>query len=349
MDPDHLDEDREAACVFMRMQPLLFDGTRRTVSLAAWLHDMEQIFRTCHIEARLQVMLATRCLALDARFWWMTVGEREMPSQTWADFRTLIVARYGPILDEAVGEPERDPHIYRDMYHTRYQSYAAVWRAYPHESMSHYCRRFQEAMMPQVPQDLGSPVMHALQTLRDGLPAHIRVYVPTPLAETTIEQMVGDILEAEMVAHIIQADVFPDVPPAPADDAGLGEHFYEAGPLFPEEPIPAVPLQEIPPEAEADGDEGDFNPDDLMDIPEDPLEDLPLYDIPVEEGEEEDPEEDPEEEPEPEPEHAGWLDEDEGHIPMDDQEGWDDVEPEEVPLDEADSDQFSDLTDEDLD
>ena len=203
--------------------------------------------------------------------------------------------------------------------------------------------------MPQVPQDLGSPVMHALQTLRDGLPAHIRIYVPTPLAETTVEQMVGDILEAEMVAHIVQADVFPDVPPAPADDIGMGEHIYEAGPLFPEEPIPAVSLQEIPPEAEADGAEGDFDPDDLMDIPEDPPEDPPVYDIPDVEGEEEDPEEDPEEEPEPEPEHAGWLDEIEGQIPMDFQEGWDDVEPEEVPLNDADSDQFSDLTDEGLD
>ena len=154
--------------------------------------------------------------------------------------------------------------------------------------------------------------------------------------------MIGDILEAEMVAYIVQADVFPDVPPASADDIGMGEHFYEAGPLFPEDPIPAVPLQEIPPhEAEADGAEDDFDPDNLMDIPEDPPEDPPVYDIPDDEGEEEEPEEDPEEEPEPEFEHAGWLDEAEGQIPMDD--------PEEVPLEDADSDQFSDLTDEDLD
>ena len=150
MDPDRIDEDREAVCVFMRMQPLLFDGTCRTVSLAAWLYDMEQIFRICHIEARLQVSLASRCLVSDARFWWMTTRERELPSRTWADFRTLVVARYGPVLDEGAEAPDRDHYIYRDMYHTRYQSYAAVWHAYPHETISHYCRRFQEAMLPQV-------------------------------------------------------------------------------------------------------------------------------------------------------------------------------------------------------
>ncbi|GMN64586.1 hypothetical protein TIFTF001_033654 [Ficus carica] len=108
MDPDRVDEDQDAVTSFYESHPLLFDGTRRTVSLAAWLYDMELIFRTCHIEARLQVSLASRCLVADARLWWMALTD---------------------------------------------------WHAYPHESMSHYCRRFQEAMLPHIPQDIDSPGM----------------------------------------------------------------------------------------------------------------------------------------------------------------------------------------------
>ncbi|GMN24309.1 hypothetical protein TIFTF001_051364 [Ficus carica] len=81
-----MDDDRDAALVFYGMQPLLFDGTRRTVSLTGWLYDMESIFRISHMEARLQVLLATRCLAVEARMWWTTIGEPAMPGETWADF-----------------------------------------------------------------------------------------------------------------------------------------------------------------------------------------------------------------------------------------------------------------------
>ncbi|GMN74626.1 hypothetical protein TIFTF001_053884 [Ficus carica] len=38
-----MDDDRDAALVFYGMQPLLFDRTRRTVSLTGWLYDMESI------------------------------------------------------------------------------------------------------------------------------------------------------------------------------------------------------------------------------------------------------------------------------------------------------------------
>ena len=51
MDPRRVDEDRDAAITFYEMTPLLFDGTRLTMSVAAWLYDMEKIFRICHIEA----------------------------------------------------------------------------------------------------------------------------------------------------------------------------------------------------------------------------------------------------------------------------------------------------------
>ena len=67
MDPDRVDEDRDTAMPFYRLQPMLFDGMRRTVSLASWLYDMERIFRICHIETHLWVLLANRCLAADAR------------------------------------------------------------------------------------------------------------------------------------------------------------------------------------------------------------------------------------------------------------------------------------------
>ncbi|GMN65005.1 hypothetical protein TIFTF001_034084 [Ficus carica] len=67
MDPRRVDDDRDAAYTFYGMHPLIFDGTHQTVSLAAWLYDMEMIFRVCHIEAHLQVPLASRCLARDAR------------------------------------------------------------------------------------------------------------------------------------------------------------------------------------------------------------------------------------------------------------------------------------------
>ncbi|GMN53175.1 hypothetical protein TIFTF001_022312 [Ficus carica] len=60
-----MDDDRAAAYAFHGMLPLIFDKTRRTVSLAGWLQDMELIFRICHIEAHLQVLLASRCLAVD--------------------------------------------------------------------------------------------------------------------------------------------------------------------------------------------------------------------------------------------------------------------------------------------
>ncbi|GMN70177.1 hypothetical protein TIFTF001_039220 [Ficus carica] len=40
-----MDGDRDAAEVFYGIQPLLFDRTPRTVSIVAWLYDMEANFR----------------------------------------------------------------------------------------------------------------------------------------------------------------------------------------------------------------------------------------------------------------------------------------------------------------
>ncbi|GMN66779.1 hypothetical protein TIFTF001_035844 [Ficus carica] len=223
MDPAHVDEDRDAVTSFYESHPLIFEGTRRTVSIAAWLYDMELIFRICHIEARLQISLASRCFAADARLWWMTLGEREMPSRTWAHFRMLVIARYGPVLDEGANEPYRDPEIYRDMYHERYYGFVTDWHAYPQESMGHYCRRFQEAMLPHIPQDIPSPGMQALVILRNGLHPQIRQHTPMPTPDMTVGHMTEYILDAEIIAHAMQADAYVVEPEVPEDDAGMPE------------------------------------------------------------------------------------------------------------------------------
>ncbi|GMN69090.1 hypothetical protein TIFTF001_038141 [Ficus carica] len=218
-----MDDDRDAALVFYAMQPLLFDGTRRTISLTGWLYDMESIFRISHMEARLQVLLATRCLAVEARMWWITIGEPAMPGGTWADFRALITARYGPLPNEDTNMPARDPEIYNDMYLGRFLTYVAEWRAYPNELMGHYCRRFREAMLPHIPQDIGSPLLHALHPLREGLPPNVRPIVPEPMVGLTLEDMIHAIMEAKVVVHGIQAAVPEEDQVVPNIDAGIAE------------------------------------------------------------------------------------------------------------------------------
>ncbi|GMN33581.1 hypothetical protein TIFTF001_044814, partial [Ficus carica] len=277
MDPDHVDADREAISSFYEAHPLSFDGTSRTISLGAWLYDMELIFRTSHIPGRLQVSLGSRCLTGDARIWWMVVGEPQLPSRTWGHFRSLLIGRFGPILDYGPGAPQRDPDIYRDMYDTRNHSYTLEWHAYPLETMAHYCARFQEAMLPHVSQDMVHPVLEALTVLRNGLPSRIRQHVPCPSPRMTVEHMIEDILRAE-----IHADAEPPAAvggdyQAPVDDAGIAEPVYEVGPVPLEEPIPAVPEQAVPAheaeepaDAQGDPEAGDPDEDDVVIIPGDP-------------------------------------------------------------------------------
>ncbi|GMN64277.1 hypothetical protein TIFTF001_033346 [Ficus carica] len=303
MDPAHVDEDRDAVTSFYESHPLIFDGTRRTVSIAAWLYDMELIFRICHIEARLQVSLASRCFAADARLWWMTLGEREMPSRTWVHFRMLVIAHYGPVLDEGADAPYRNPEIYQDMYHERYYGFVADWHAYPQESMGHYCRRFQEAMLPHILQDIPSPRMHALVILRNGLLHQIRQHTPMPTPDMTVGHMTEYILDAEIIAHAMQADAYVVELEVPVDDAGMPEPVYEPGPVFPEDPIPAAPVQEVPAhEAEFEVEADDQDAADDMDAPEDQPEDPTIIDISSDD-------EDDGEEPDHEPGYGGWLDE----------------------------------------
>ncbi|GMN73196.1 hypothetical protein TIFTF001_055322 [Ficus carica] len=125
MGPAQVDEDRDTVTSFYESHPLIFDGTRWTVFITAWLYDMETIFHICHIEAHLQVSLASRCLVADARLWWMTLGEQAILSRTWAHFRTLVIACFGPVPDEGADESHQDLEIYRAMHLDRYFNFVA--------------------------------------------------------------------------------------------------------------------------------------------------------------------------------------------------------------------------------
>ncbi|GMN74602.1 hypothetical protein TIFTF001_055018 [Ficus carica] len=317
MDPDHVDADREAISSFYEAHPLSFDGTSPTISLGAWLYHMELVFRTGHIP-----------------------GEPQLPSQTWVHFRSLMVGRFGPILDYGPGAPQRDPDIYRDMYDMRYHSYTLEWHAYPLETMAHYCMRFQEAMLPYVSQDMVHPVLEALTVLRNGLPSRIRQHVPFPTPRMSVEHMIEDILQAEIRADTEQTGAAEGDHQAPVDDAGIVEPLHEVGPAPPEEPIPAVPEQEVPAheageqeDVEGDPEAGDPEEDDIMVIPGDPpadpiiidissdeeddIEDMPADPIVIdissdEEGDDEDMEQ------APEPEQAGWLEDQEDFVDCND-------------------------------
>ncbi|GMN23465.1 hypothetical protein TIFTF001_040459 [Ficus carica] len=154
-----------------------------------------------------------------------TQGENEVQGGLWEDFRNAIIARFGPIREEDAGMHYRDPDIYRDMNTTRYLNYVYDWHAYPSESMGHYCRRFQDAMLPHIP-DWGNPEMRALQLLREGLPPKIREHA---------DAMINDQVQE------------------PVDNADIEEPQFQWGPELQEDPILAefpenLELQEDPPE-----------------------------------------------------------------------------------------------------
>ncbi|GMN60093.1 hypothetical protein TIFTF001_029180 [Ficus carica] len=75
-----------------RDEPIVIDRTRRSVSLVGWLNDMETIFRVCRIEAHFRVVLASRCLAGNARLWWLTFELPDVQRLAWADLRGDISA-----------------------------------------------------------------------------------------------------------------------------------------------------------------------------------------------------------------------------------------------------------------
>ncbi|GMN60683.1 hypothetical protein TIFTF001_029777 [Ficus carica] len=120
------------------------------------------------------------------------------------------------IEEEDAGMHHRDPEIYRDMNLVRYLNYVYDWHTYPGESMGHYCQRFQEAMLPHIP-DLGDLEMRALQLLREGLPSEIREYVQAPTLGMTTDRSQSMMLEISPQEDGIDADAldpeeFPDNP-----------------------------------------------------------------------------------------------------------------------------------------
>ncbi|GMN29209.1 hypothetical protein TIFTF001_044328 [Ficus carica] len=231
----------------------------------------------------------------------MTLGERAMPSRSWADFHALMIARYGPLPDEDVNMPYRDHEIYRDMYLGRYLSY-----------------------------DLGSPELQVLHLLQEGLPPEIKRFVPAPMAGMTVGNMIDDIMEAEIIAHMMQADALVDDYQVPVDDASIREPLFEEGPLFHKDSIPAVPLQEImPQEAEADIDADDFDPADVPNNLEENQEDPPI--IIIASDDEEDVEEELVEE---------WEEFEGIEVDMENA----DDDPDKILFDDEDWDVFSDVT-----
>ena len=145
------------------------------------------------------------------------------------------------------------------------------------------------------------------------------------------------IMEAEIVTHLLQGvGLEDDHLYEPVDDAGIREPPFQGGSIPPEDPIQAVPLQEIPPnEAEVGANDDDM---DLADFPIGPgeyLENFPVIIIASDDEEKE------------WEEQGGDVEEE--LIDLEEQE----EDPEKILFDDGDwdvdSDVFSDVTIEQLD
>ncbi|GMN46173.1 hypothetical protein TIFTF001_015362 [Ficus carica] len=219
MDPSQIEESREASMAFWNMVPRTFNGTQGAATLAEWLHNMEAIFRLCHIVVHLQVMLTSRHLIREARIWWLSLGDLEIPRDVWMNFLALIILRYRPLPGEGLNMHHRDVDIYRDMYMRRYVSYVVAWRLYPKESIGHYCQRFRDAMLPYIPLDMNRPMMQALHILKDGLPPEVRQFTPPPTIEMALDEMIDAITGAEIITYMVQ--VAPEFQAPEYEDAAL--------------------------------------------------------------------------------------------------------------------------------
>ncbi|GMN58698.1 hypothetical protein TIFTF001_027787 [Ficus carica] len=192
MDPRQIEEDRKASLAFSGMEPCTFDGTQGAAALAEWLHDMETIFSLCHIGVHLQVMLASRRLVGEARIWWLSLGDPEIPR-------------------------------------------------------------------------------NALHILRDGLSPEVRQFTPLRTIEMTLDEMINTIIEAKIIAYMLQAAAPEnDQRFIPIDDASIGEPGFHNGPFMLEEPIPVVPIQAIPPQEEDADADAEMDPANPREAPEDP-------------------------------------------------------------------------------
>ncbi|GMN51159.1 hypothetical protein TIFTF001_020322 [Ficus carica] len=59
-------------------------------------------------------------------------------------------------------------------------------------------------MLPYIPQDLPHPQLQAWVILRNGVPPRIRRFVMEPMLERTVGDMMDDILQAKVTAHMSQ-------------------------------------------------------------------------------------------------------------------------------------------------
>ncbi|GMN26410.1 hypothetical protein TIFTF001_050415 [Ficus carica] len=182
-------------------------------------------------------------------------------------------------------------------------------------------------MLPYIPQDMPHPQLQALVILQNGVPPRIRRFVMEPTIERTVRDMMDDILQAEVTAHMAQADAFMNEHQVPVDDVGIGGPQHEVGPMFSEDPIPVMPVQEILAQEAGDQMDAEGPADDLI-APEDPPEDPTVIIIPSNDEDDEDEEDDME----PKAEQDDWVED------IDDIE----VDPEEIRFHNEDWDEDSD-------
>ncbi|GMN21896.1 hypothetical protein TIFTF001_048941 [Ficus carica] len=107
--------------------------------------------------------------------------------------------------------------------------------------------------------------------------------IATP--EMLLDEMIEAIMDAKILAHWVRAilevpvPMFEDDHPFESmDDAGMGEPLFHGGPFMLEDPIPVVPIQEIPPQKKDADDVGMDPADQQVDQEEDP-EDPPVINI----------------------------------------------------------------------
>ncbi|GMN29926.1 hypothetical protein TIFTF001_051749 [Ficus carica] len=74
------------------------------------------------------------------------------------------------------------------------------------------------------------PQLQALVILRNGVPPRIRRFVKEPTIERTVGDMMDDILQVEVTAHMAQADAFMNEHQVPVDDVGIGGPQHEVDP-----------------------------------------------------------------------------------------------------------------------
>ncbi|GMN19492.1 hypothetical protein TIFTF001_039834 [Ficus carica] len=142
-------------------------------------------------------------------------------------------------------------------------------------------------MLPYIPCNSGDPELQALHLLMGGLPPNIRLFVLELMAGMTVKEMIHDIMEAEIMAHMMQVADLEDDYAVPVDDSGIAEPLFHGGLVLPEDLIPAMPLQVIPPqEVEANANDGDMDPVDVPIDQEDDPDDPPI--VIIESDDEED-------------------------------------------------------------